>query len=119
MRVEEILGRLKGVRESGDGSWVACCPAHDDSNPSMSVTVRNGKILLHCHAGCQASEIVAAMGLEMKDLFEDDSLPAGKASLTIRLYYCSEERTLLTEEVNGYVKEVLDKFAAQGISLRS
>ena len=78
MSIDELLGRLKGVRESGDGSWVACCPAHDDSNPSMSVTARNGKILLHCHAGCQASEIVAAMGLEMKDLFEDDSRGGGR-----------------------------------------
>ena len=78
MSIDEFLGRLKGVRESGDGSWVACCPAHDDSNPSMSVTARNGKILLHCHAGCQASEIVAAMGLEMKDLFEDDSRGGGR-----------------------------------------
>ncbi|MBO4414483.1 MAG: phenylalanine--tRNA ligase subunit beta [Lachnospiraceae bacterium] len=53
------------------------------------------------------------------DVFEDPSLPAGKVSLTIRLYYCSQERTLLTEEVNGYVKDVLDAFAAKGISLRS
>ncbi|MCR5768814.1 MAG: phenylalanine--tRNA ligase subunit beta [Lachnospiraceae bacterium] len=53
------------------------------------------------------------------DVFEDPSLPEGKVSLTIRLDYCSQERTLQTEEVNGYVKEVLDAFVAKGISLRS
>ena len=78
MKVDEILGRLKGVRASGDGSWVACCPAHDDANPSMSVTARDGKVLLHCHAGCQTAEIVSALGLEMKDLFEDDLRGGGR-----------------------------------------
>ncbi|MCR5685047.1 MAG: phenylalanine--tRNA ligase subunit beta [Lachnospiraceae bacterium] len=53
------------------------------------------------------------------DIFEDDSLPAGKVSQTIRLYYGSNERTLVAEEVNGYVKEVLDAFEAKGISLRA
>lgn len=71
MRVEDFLAKLKGVRANGDGSWMACCPAHDDSNPSMSVTERGGKILVHCHAGCSAADIVSAVGLEIKDLFED------------------------------------------------
>ncbi|MCR5332077.1 MAG: phenylalanine--tRNA ligase subunit beta [Lachnospiraceae bacterium] len=53
------------------------------------------------------------------DVFEDASLPEGKVSLTIRLYYGSNEQTLLTDDVNGYVKEVLDKLSEQGISLRS
>lgn len=76
MRIEEFLGRLKGVVETGAGKWSACCPAHDDSNPSMSVTVGDkGGILVHCHAGCSAEEIVGAMGLEMADL-----MPPGKRS---------------------------------------
>ena len=74
MRIEEFLGRLKGVVEKGEGRWSACCPAHDDSNPSMSVTVGDkGGILVHCHAGCSAEEIVRAMGLKMADL-----MPPGK-----------------------------------------
>ena len=76
MKIDDFLDRLKGVRANGADSWVACCPAHDDHNPSMSVTLRDGKILLHCHAGCRAEEIVGALGLEMKDLFQDD-MPRG------------------------------------------
>ena len=53
------------------------------------------------------------------DLFEDPSLPEGKASLTIRLDYGSDERTLQTEEVNGYVREVLDELGKSGITMRS
>jgi len=69
VRIEEFLERLKGVRENGADSWMACCPAHDDKNPSMSVSAKGGKILVHCHAGCTAEAVVDALGLEMKDLF--------------------------------------------------
>ena len=53
------------------------------------------------------------------DVFEDGSLPEGKVSMTVRLYYCSDERTLVADEVNGYVKEVLDTLGAKGITLRT
>ena len=72
MRVEDLLARLEGVRENGERSWVARCPAHDDHNPSMSVTASGGKILMHCHAGCTIEEICAGLGIQKKDLFEDD-----------------------------------------------
>jgi hypothetical protein len=42
---------LVGARRSGD-SWVGRCPAHEDRTPSLSVCERDGKILLHCFAGC-------------------------------------------------------------------
>jgi len=32
---------------------MACCPAHDDKDPSLSVTdTEDDKVLVHCHAGC-------------------------------------------------------------------
>ncbi len=72
MTIEEFLSRLKGVVETGAGRWSACCPAHDDSNPSMSVTAGdNGGILVHCHAGCTPEAIVGALGLKMRDLMKD------------------------------------------------
>lgn len=72
MMVESFLGRLEGVQRSGSG-WVARCPAHGDSNPSLSVSESGGKILLHCHAGCSAAAVVEAMGLKMRDLFTDET----------------------------------------------
>ena len=72
MTIEDFLSQLQGVVETGAGKWSACCPAHDDSNPSMSVTVGdNGGILVHCHAGCSPESIVGAMGLKMSDLMKD------------------------------------------------
>lgn len=70
MTAEELISRLDGVERSGSG-WIARCPAHGDSNPSLSVSERGGKILLHCHAGCSAAAVVEAMGLKMSDLFAD------------------------------------------------
>lgn len=65
-----ILDRIRGVRRSGDG-WIALCPAHEDCNPSLSIHDRDGKILLHCHAGCSVEAICAKAGIEMRDLFPD------------------------------------------------
>ena len=41
--------------------WVACCPAHDDHTPSLTLRERNGKILVRCHAGCTQDEVLAAL----------------------------------------------------------
>jgi hypothetical protein len=37
------------------------CPAHDDRNPSLSVTERDGRILVHCHAGCPSERVIDAL----------------------------------------------------------
>lgn len=66
--VDDILQRLQGVRKSGTG-WLARCPAHDDQNPSLSIgTGDDGRILLHCFAGCPTENVVRALGLDMADL---------------------------------------------------
>ena len=57
------LERVTGYRpvKSGDG-YKARCPCHEDRNPSLSVKM-NGRLLLHCFAGCSYDRIVAALGL--------------------------------------------------------
>jgi hypothetical protein len=68
--VEKVLDRLEGVRNF-NGSWKALCPAHDDTEPSLSVSEGgDGRALLKCFAGCANPEIVAQIGLDMSDLFE-------------------------------------------------
>ena len=78
-----LLARLAGVRARGTGSWVARCPAHDDRTPSLSVRETDqGVILLHCFAGCEAQEVVEAVGLQQRDLFP--KLPADMHRATPR-----------------------------------
>jgi hypothetical protein len=68
---EKVLERLEQVRRAG-GGWVARCPAHKDRSPSLSVREgADGRVLVYCHAGCRTEDVVAAIGLSMRDLFAD------------------------------------------------
>jgi len=44
----------------GNG-WQGHCPAHEDSTASLSVTEKNGKVLVHCHAGCPQAAVLGAL----------------------------------------------------------
>ncbi|MGY6517381.1 MAG: CHC2 zinc finger domain-containing protein [Lysobacteraceae bacterium] len=71
-----LLDRLDNVRRAGRG-WTARCPAHQDRTASLSVSEGDGgKVLLHCFAGCPAHDVVAAVGLELSDLFPVRLAPA-------------------------------------------
>lgn len=73
---ELILPRLQGVRSHGKG-WLAKCPAHSDNKPSLSIgTGDKGQALLHCFAGCHAVDVLAAIGLELRDLYPREPLDA-------------------------------------------
>ena len=61
-----LLTHFKNVRKAGDRQWMACCPVHDDRNPSLSITDAGEKWLLRCHAGCGYDAILEAVGLEQK-----------------------------------------------------
>ncbi|NMZ80794.1 virulence-associated protein E [Pseudomonas mandelii] len=72
MPAHKLLSRLDNVREVKMGKWTACCPAHDDKDPSMNITeVEDGKLLVKCWAGCSVTEILASVELELRDLFPD------------------------------------------------
>jgi hypothetical protein len=68
---ENVLDRLNVASRNGEKA-MSFCPAHDDrNNPSLSLKAENGKLLLHCFAGCLPEDIVAEMGLQIKDLFSE------------------------------------------------
>jgi hypothetical protein len=70
-----VLAALKGVKaERGGGNrYVALCPAHEDHEPSLAITLgQDRKVLLTCRAGCKTKDVVIAAGLEMSDLFADN-----------------------------------------------
>jgi len=69
VNADAILSRLERVKRSGPGRWIARCPAHDDRTPSFSIReTDDGRLLLHCFAGCSVADIVAALGLTLSDL---------------------------------------------------
>jgi len=78
MTVEDFLQRPEGVRKSGQ-RWMARCPAHADRSPSLSVREgEDGRILLHCFAGCSVEAICEAIGCHLCDLFPDTPTPRGQ-----------------------------------------
>lgn len=71
--IENILNRLEGVQKAGK-AFKALCPAHPDRSPSLSIKEGDdGRVLLHCFAGCEVRAVVAALGLQMTDLFPQSS----------------------------------------------
>ncbi len=72
MSAAKLVDRLSGVRPTGAGRWIAKCPAHADRGPSLSIReLDDGRVLVHDFAGCGAADVVAAVGLELKDLFPE------------------------------------------------
>ena len=70
MSAEALLSRLHKVRRTGPGKWNACCPAHDDRAPSLSIReLDDGRILLHDFGGCDVQDIVSAIGFDLSALF--------------------------------------------------
>lgn len=71
--IDKVLQRLESVKKTAPDRWIARCSAHDDRRPSLSIReADDGKVLLHCFAGCGAAEIVTALGLSLADLFPGD-----------------------------------------------
>ncbi len=83
MKIERLLDLL-GYAGPRHGSVFTCrCPAHDDHKPSLSVRVcEDGRILIHCHAGCPGDAVLAALGLSWRDLAPGS--PAGNGHLPPR-----------------------------------
>lgn len=70
MAIQDLLTKLQKVRQTGRNRWIACCPAHADRSPSLTITEKDdGVILIKCWAECGAADVLAAVGLEFDVLF--------------------------------------------------
>jgi len=108
--VDEFLALLEKVKPSGKDRWMALCPAHNDRNPSLSVTALPDKILVSCQAGCHINAVLAALKVEMSDLFFDSrkakgSAPQGPKEIVATYDYLDENGNLLHQTVRFEPKE--------------
>ena len=72
MSASVLLQHCNKVRETGHGRYLACCPAHDDKSPSLSITEKDdGIVLVRCWAGCETEDVLAAVGLTFSDLYPE------------------------------------------------
>jgi putative DNA primase/helicase len=98
-RVRSAL-EAAGSRRSGR-DWQ--CPAHQDRKASLSVTEgRDGKAVLHCHAGCPPQAVLAALRLDWPDLFPEGR--NAKAEVVATYDYTDEQGRLLYQAVRYFPK---------------
>lgn len=59
--LEKLVANL-GAKKAGAGSWLAKCPAHNDSRPSLSLRAgRTRAVVVKCFAGCSQAEVISAL----------------------------------------------------------
>jgi len=91
--LNDFLALLKGIKRERDGQYKALCPGHNDREQSLSIRESEGKILLHCFAGCSTQGIIQAMNLTMADLFTNGikAVPTGHKTLVATFSYEHEK----------------------------
>jgi hypothetical protein len=114
---ESIARHLGGASKSGD-NWSCRCPAHDDKRASLSITEKqDGKLLVHCHAGCDQSLVISE--LKAQSLWPTTAKPApealpppvqinigaGKGKIAATYDYVSEDGELLYQAVRYEPKD--------------
>lgn len=74
------------------------CPAHEDTKPSLSVNESEGRVLIHCKAGCSPEDVCASLGMPVSALFDkpvanarqrensDTWMPGGKHAVAVYCY---------------------------------
>jgi CHC2 zinc finger len=78
-QLENLLSHLDKVKRTGKDSYLACCPAHADKSPSLTVReASDGRILIHCFAGCDTESVLSSIGMTFDDLFPERDIQPGK-----------------------------------------
>jgi putative DNA primase/helicase len=57
MPAADLIAALGGNPHSG----MCLCPAHEDATPSLKVSEQNGKVLVHCFAGCPQETVISRL----------------------------------------------------------
>jgi hypothetical protein len=99
----KLLERLTRVKQTAPDRWLACCPAHQDKSPSLSIReLDDGRVLINCFGGCGALDVLDSLGLEWGALFPPNStvtseLPAIHSRIAPRdlLEIISEEASIV------------------------
>ena len=73
---QRLRERVPKVHRRGD-TIEACCPAHEDNNPSLSIGVgtKGRDVVVKCHAGCNANDVLRALDLRWTDFGTGERIP--------------------------------------------
>ena len=83
MNIHELIGYFQNPHKSGESEYQCLCPSHDDRKASLGLKeLSDGRILVHCFAGCSAVDVLGAVGLNLDAVTPQrlgDFKPARKA----------------------------------------
>lgn len=97
-QLRELAGCLEKVRWNGPNRITACCVAHRDRSPSMTVSIgSNGKLLWKCFAGCSQD----AVGHILRSMLGGTFFNAPKTA--------SEWHTNLRRDTNPFIKRCIEE----------
>jgi hypothetical protein len=81
-------------------SWQAQCPTHTDTQPSLHVRRNHdGTIWLKCWAGCPKEGILAALGLEWRDLWDASEHDTGRSRSFVKPLLPAHLRRAMEEAI--------------------
>ena len=71
--LQMLLNRMEHLRPAGDNRWRCRCPVHGGGGrDSLSIkSCDDGRVLIHCFAGCEPLEILKVCGLELTDIMPE------------------------------------------------
>ena len=99
MTYEEIISHFT-VTKTYRNKVQCICPAHTDKEASLTISKGKKGTVMHCHANCDTEKILGAVGLQMSDLFDDNSIQDNKERW--RAYVEGREKRQI-EDVYNYV----------------
>lgn len=124
--IHAVLDALRGAgytpKRHGE-AWSACCPSHDDRDPSLSIGIgADARVLLHCHAGCPVEAIVGTLGLAMKDLMptpvaEEKGVPARRKNASDATFATPDDAAAALGRKHGPCAARWTYTDAQGVSV--
>ena len=85
--INNLLNRLNKVKRTSNNQYIACCPAHEDKTPSLSITDKgDGKILINCYAGCGVEDVLDSIGMSFDDIMPPKVIEHRVAPIKQRVY---------------------------------
>jgi hypothetical protein len=111
---DKLLSRLQRVKRTAPGRWIASSPTREDRHPSLAIReLDDGRVLLHDFGGDDVASILAAVGLDLCDLFPT-TLVAAKP--TSRPFNASDVLALVAIECSVAVVVCADVLRSRTVS---
>lgn len=114
LTLQELITRFKVSRKLSASSYQCECPVHRDKKASLTISENEGKLLLHCHAGCDTKDILDEVGLTFNDIgnykppqWRERLEFAQNKSIEAVYDYCLDNGTYLYSKVRFEGKEIV------------